>query len=212
MADGMIASSDVVAAMGRVSTALDAQHEYLTDLDAAMGDGDLGITVCKIAKALTDYANGGAPADDLGKYIAALGMAINKVAPSTLGTILATGLLRAGKEARGISQLDGARLATMLTAANAGIQEKGGARPGDKTVVDALHPAAETFAAAIAAGESLSAAAEKLLAAAEAGRDAVTAQRSKIGRASWVGERTEGKVDPGCAALVIIFEAILGKK
>jgi phosphoenolpyruvate---glycerone phosphotransferase subunit DhaL len=207
----IILGSDVVAAMGRVAAVLDARHEYLTDLDAAMGDGDLGITVCKIARALTDYAAGGAPADDLGKYIAALGMAINKVAPSTLGTILATGLMRAGKEIKGASQLDPSRLAAMLTAADAGIQEKGGARPGDKTVVDSLHPAAETFAAAVAAGEGLAAAGDQMLSAAEVGRDSVTALRSKIGRGSWVGERTEGKVDPGCAALVIIFEAILGK-
>jgi phosphoenolpyruvate---glycerone phosphotransferase subunit DhaL len=210
MADAIIVGSDIVAAMGRVAAALDAQHEYLTDLDAAMGDGDLGITVCKIAMALTDYAAAGAPTEDLGKYIAALGMAINKVAPSTLGTILATGLLRAGKEARGISQLDAARLATMLTAANAGIQEKGGARPGDKTVVDALNPAAEAFAAAVAANESLPSAGEKMLAAAEAGRDSVTAQRSKIGRASWVGERTEGRVDPGCAANTPVIFLVSG--
>ncbi len=211
MADATITGSDVVAALKRVAAALDARHEHLTDLDQAMGDGDLGITVTKIARALTDYTAGPPPVEDLGKYIAALGMAINKVAPSTLGTILATGLMRAGKEARGLPQLDASRLAVMLTAANAGIQEKGGARPGDKTVVDALDPAATAFAAALAANESLAAAGAKMLAAAEAGRDSVTAQRSKIGRASWVGERTEGKVDPGCAALVIIFEAILGK-
>jgi dihydroxyacetone kinase-like protein len=200
----------VLQAMQRVAAALEARHEYLTELDAAMGDGDLGITVMKMAQALIEYA-GASPSEDLGKYVASLGMAINKAAPSTLGTILATGLMRAGKEVKGATELDDTRLAAMLNAANVGIQERGGAKPGDKTVVDALHPAAAAFAAALAGGESLRAAGEKMLAAAEMGRDSVTAQRSKIGRASWVGERTEGKVDPGCAALVIILDAILGR-
>ena len=79
---------------------------------------------------------------------------------------------------------------------------------GDKTVVDALHPASEAFAAAVDAGPAgPEAAAAAALAAAEAGRDSVTPLRSKIGRASWVGERTEGKVDPGCEALVVMLKA-----
>jgi dihydroxyacetone kinase len=85
--------------------------------------------------------------------------------------------------------------------------ERGKANLGDKTIVDAIHPAAEAFAAAVAQGDALPEAAQKALAAATAGRDGVTPLRSRIGRASWVGERTEGKVDPGCAALVIMLEA-----
>ena len=80
---------------------------------------------------------------------------------------------------------------------------------GDKTVVDALHPAALAFAAAVEAGDPLPAAAASALAAAEAGRDQVTPLRSKIGRASWVGERTEGKVDAGCEALVLMLNALI---
>jgi dihydroxyacetone kinase len=97
----------------------------------------------------------------------------------------------------------------MLTAADLGIQERGKAQLGDKTVVDALHPAAEAFAAAMSSGESCAQAGKKMLAAAEAGRDRVTPLQSRIGRAAWVGERTIGKVDPGCAALVVIFKALV---
>ena len=85
----------------------------------------------------------------------------------------------------------------------------GKAQPGDKTVIDALHPAAQAFATAVEAGQSLAEAGAAALAAAQAGRDRVTPLRSKIGRAGWVGERTEGKVDPGCEAFVIMLASLL---
>jgi len=97
----------------------------------------------------------------------------------------------------------------MFAAADTGIQERGKAKLGDKTIVDAIHPASETFAAALSAGEPLEQAGAKALQAAKDGRDSVTPLRSKIGRASWVGERTEGRVDPGCAAFVVMLSAIL---
>jgi dihydroxyacetone kinase len=147
--------------------------------------------------------------DDIGGYLAKGGMAINKAAPSTLGTLTATALMRAGKEVKGKTELSPQDVVAMFTAADEGIQQRGKANLGDKTVVDALHPAAGAFAEAIAAGANLQAAGVAALEAAQAGRDQVTPLRSKIGRASWVGERTEGKVDPGCEALVIVLEAVV---
>jgi phosphoenolpyruvate---glycerone phosphotransferase subunit DhaL len=204
----IISSSSVISAMQRVCTALLAQSEYLTSLDQAVGDGDLGITLSKIATALAEYATT-APVDDLGKFLINAGMAANRVGSSTMGTLLATALMRAGKEVKGQPDLTQANLVTMLTAADVGMQERGKANLGDKTVLDALHPAAEAFAAAMHSGASLPDAGLKMVAAAEAGRDAVTPLRSRIGRASWVGDRTVGQVDPGCATLVIILKAIL---
>jgi dihydroxyacetone kinase-like protein len=136
-------------------------------------------------------------------------MAVNRAAASTMGTLLATALMRAGREVRGKADLSAEDLVAMLRAADAGVQERGKAKLGDKTVVDALHPAAEAFAGAIRAGQSLPEAGEVMLAAAKGGLEAVTPLRSRVGRAGWVGERTEGQVDPGCAALVVILEALV---
>jgi dihydroxyacetone kinase len=136
-------------------------------------------------------------------------MAANKAAPSTMGTLLATALMRAGKEVMGKSEISGQDLVAMFKAADLGMQERGKAKPGDKTIIDALHPAYEAFAAAIEQGASLSEAGAKALAAAESGRDSVTPLRSKVGRASWVGERTEGQVDPGCEALVVMLKTVI---
>lgn len=205
-----ISGQAVIAALLRASNALNQNSDYLTELDQAMGDGDTGITLGKVAAAIIEYVNAN-PADDIGNFLAKAGMAANKAAPSTLGTLTATALMRAGKELKGKSALEPADLVTIFNAADMGVQERGKANLGDKTIVDALHPAAEAFAAAIAVDASPSAALTAAIAAAEAGRDSVTPLRSKIGRASWVGERTEGKVDPGCAALVILLLAIANR-
>jgi phosphoenolpyruvate---glycerone phosphotransferase subunit DhaL len=204
-----ITSLAVISAVIRVCMALDAQQEYLTGLDQAVGDGDLGITLSKISAALQEYAQV-TPADDLGKFLTNAGMAANRAGSSTMGTLLATALMRAGKEAKGLSELTAANLAAMMAAVDTGVQERGKASLGDKTVVDALHPAAEAFVASIQAADSLREAGQKMVTAAETGRDAVPPLRSRTGRASWVGERTIGQVDPGCAALVIILQAIVG--
>ena len=81
---------------------------------------------------------------------------------------------------------------------------------GDKTLLDVVHPASEAFAAATASGRPLAAAAAEMVAAAREGRDRVTPLRNKIGRAGWIGERTMGKVDPGCAFAVVVLESLVG--
>lgn len=198
----------VVKAFQRVAKALLENQDYLLALDQAMGDGDLGITLAKIAVELDAYAVN-SPTEDLGKFLANAGMAANRVGSSSMGTLLATALMRAGKEARGLAQLSDQQLAAMLIAADQGVLERGKAQPGDKTLVDALHPAAEAFSKAVASGADLRSAGQAMLRAAEEGRDRVTPLQSKIGRASWIGERTIGLVDPGCAALVVILKALV---
>ena len=206
----MIGEEAVIDALRRGAQAVMDHEEQLTALDQAMGDGDLGITLSKIGAALLAFAGGTPVEGDLGKWLGKAGMAANKAGSSSFGTLLATALMRGGKVIAGKSELSAQDVAAMFTAADAGVQERGKAQPGDKTVIDALHPAAEAFAVAIGAGESLRSAGSAALAAAEAGRDSVTPLRSKIGRAGWVGERTAGQVDPGCEAFVIILRAVVG--
>ncbi len=198
----------VAEAMKRACAALSEQTEYLTSLDQAMGDGDMGITLSRIADALQNYAED-TPTDDLGKFFLGAGMATNRAAPSTMGTLTATALMRMGKEAKGKDALTTADIGDLFEAADTGIQQRGKAKLGDKTIVDAVHPASKAFFEAIGAGASLQQAGESALLSAAQGRDNVTPLRSKIGRASWVGERTEGLVDPGCAAFVIMLSAIV---
>ena len=201
----------IVGAIRRISDALTEQSEYLTKLDQAIGDGDAGITLSKAAAALLEYV-ADRPIEDVGTWFAGAGMAINRAAPSTLGTLTATALMSAGKVVKGKPDISVDDTALMFEAALAGIQHRGKTKLRDKTIVDAMHPACEAYGTAIADGTSLEDAGLRTLRAAEAGRDRVTPLRSQIGRASWVGERTEGKVDPGCAAFVIVLQAILGDR
>jgi len=127
-----------------------------------------------------------------------------------MGTLMATALMQAGKAVMGKESLAVADLPQLLRAATQGVQARGKASLGDKTVLDALQPASEAFAAAISAGKSLPIAAEAMVAAARDGRDRVTPLRNRIGRAGWLGERTEGKVDPGCGLAVVVLTALAG--
>jgi dihydroxyacetone kinase-like protein len=203
-----VSGQTVADAVKRACAALKGQSDYLTSLDQAIGDGDLGINLSKIADALAAYAED-TPHDDIGKFLSGAGMAANRAGPSTMGTLLATALMRAGKAVKGKGELTPDALAEMFTEADTGIQERGRAGPGDKTIVDAIHPARIAFGDALAEGVGLEEAGVRALRAAEEGRDQVTPLRSQVGRASWVGERTEGKVDPGCAAFVIVLSAIV---
>ena len=174
-----------------------------------MGDGDTGVSVGKGARGVLEYTAANPVGEDLGKWLAAVGMTYNRVAPSTMGALVATALMRAGKEALGVQNVDDATLARMLMAASLGVQERGKAKPGDKTLVDALHPAAEAFLSAIESGDSPEVAGRAMLIAARQGRDEATPLRSMIGRANWVGG-TEGKLDPGTVLVVSIIEALVG--
>ena len=199
-------AADVAAAARRAAAALKADQAMLTELDQAVGDGDLGVTAVKLAEALESAADQGGA--DLGKFLAQTGMALNRAAPSTMGTLMATALMQAGKRVVGKESLTAADLTQLLSAATEGVRTRGKANLGDKTLLDALQPASDAFAAALSEGKPLPAAAEAMVAAARDGRDRVTPLRNRIGRASWLGERTEGKVDPGCGFAVVVLTAL----
>ena len=198
----------VKACFQKACSALRENSDYLITLDQALGDGDLGLTARKIADAVESYINSGISQDDIGKFVMTVGMKINSAAPSTMGSLLAIALMRAGTLAKDKSELDLPQVIAMLRAAVQSILEKGKASLGDKTMLDALHPAVEAFADAVASGKDANSAAVEMAAAAEKGLEQVTPLRNKVGRASWQGERSEGKIDPGCALVVAILKGL----
>lgn len=205
----MIKASDVKSAFSRAANALRENSEYLVELDQQLGDGDLGITARKIADALDEHLSQNQDENDIGKFIMGAGMKINSAAPSTMGSLLAIAMMRMGKTAKDQNEIDEKTLAEMLGAATSAIQEKGKAKLGDKTILDALIPATNAFADAINQGKILQETGKLMLDAAEAGLESATPLRSQVGRASWVGDRTEGKIDPGCALLVCVLKGLI---
>jgi dihydroxyacetone kinase len=203
-----ITISEIKTTFLKSADALSANSDYLTILDQEVGDGDLGITANKIADALRAFVQEYEADGDIGKFFLTAGMKINSAAPSSLGSLIAIALMQAGKEVKSETEIDALQVASMLKAAVAKMMEKGKAKLGDKTIIDALHPAADAFKAKVEKNESLSAAVRAMAAAARTGMDKVTPLKSQIGRAGWVGDRTIGKVDPGCALAVAVIDQI----
>jgi dihydroxyacetone kinase-like protein len=203
-----ISLESVKVVFRKACSALRENSDYLITLDQALGDGDLGITAKKIADAVESYMDSGISQEDIGKFIMTTGMKINSAAPSTMGSLLAIALMQAGRLAKDKNEVDLVLVAAMLRAGVQSIQEKGKAKFGDKTMLDALNPAVEAFASAVATGKKTTIAITEMAAAAEKGMNDVTPLRNRIGRAGWLGERTEGKIDPGCALVVVILNSL----
>ena len=125
-------TTQLAAVMARVAAALKANQQMITELDQAVGDGDLGVTAVKVAETL-ETAAGKAGVADIGKWLAETGMALNRAAPSTMGTLTATALMQAGKVAIGKEKLAVADLPLLLNAATTAVEiaRQGAARRQD---------------------------------------------------------------------------------
>jgi dihydroxyacetone kinase-like protein len=188
----------------RLKDLMDEHREQLLELDRAIGDGDLGLTMTKAFTAADAFASASTEALP-GRLLAQVGMAAAKAAPSTMGTLVATGFMRGGKAVGDAATLETAHMATFFRAFVDGIMERGKTRPGNKTVVDALDPAANALTEAAERGDALRAALAGAAAAAEAGRDAARQLMSQHGKASAFREQTIGVDDPGAhvGALIV---------
>jgi dihydroxyacetone kinase-like protein len=198
---------DVVAALRGLARDLTAGAERLRELDAAIGDGDLGITMTLGFGAVTD-ALGELASQDIATILQRSGMAFNRKAASTFGALYATMMMRAAKEAKGLELLSLADLARMAQAAADGVIERGKAQLGDKTLLDALVPAAQSLQASAEAGMPLSAALRQAAVVAAEGAHATIALKSRSGRSSWFADRTVGVQDPGATAIQMMFESL----
>lgn len=198
---------DLLAALHKLGDDLTAQADLLRELDAAIGDGDLGITVTLGFGALQE-ALAGLADQDMATILMRAGLAFNRKAASTFGVLFATMTMRASREVRGVEAVGVAELARMATAALEGVKERGKAEVGDKTMLDALAPAAEALHLAANQGLALGVAMEQAAAAAEQGAKATIEMQSKVGRAGWFSERTRGVQDPGATAVAMMARSL----
>jgi len=201
-----ITSADLLAILEKMATDMEAQKDYLCQLDGAVGDGDQGVTMAIGFRAV----RGGLAAlqgQDIGTILTKSGLTFNGTAASTIGALLATACMRAGREAKGKHEIGLADLARMLEAAQVGIQERGKAQLSDKTVLDALAPTVAALKAAAEQGTPLAEALQRSLAAADAGVKATIPLKSKIGRAAWIADRTVGHQDPGATSFYLMWQS-----
>jgi dihydroxyacetone kinase-like protein len=184
-----------------------AKRNELIDLDGKVGDSDLGITMNKAFVAAYESVAANAT-DPLGRTIQLAGMAVAKAAPSTMGTLVATGFMRAGKALESASAIGSAELALFWGAFLNGVVERGKAKPGDKTIVDVLARLAESAKASAESGASFHQALERAAAAAEEGLAATREMIAQHGKAACFQEKTLGLQDAGATVGVLIAEAM----
>jgi len=184
-----------------------AAKDQLTELDAVIGDGDLGVTMTIGFSAVKESLATANPSNPQ-EALKAAGMAFADKAASTFGTLLAAMFMRAADAVKGKESIGAAEVASMLRAAAEGVQRRGKAKLGDKTVLDALFPAAGAAEQAAAAGKTLFDCVDAARAAATQGAENTINIRSQAGRSSWFGDRTIGVKDPGAAALVVMLESV----
>jgi dihydroxyacetone kinase-like protein len=176
----------------------------LSDLDAAIGDGDHGANMTRGFSAVAKKLDG-APVADIGALFKTVGMTLLSSVGGAAGPLYGGFFLELGKQSAGKQELDAAALALILEAGLEDIKKRGKAELGDKTMVDAMTPA---LAAMKAAGNDIAA---TTLAAATTARDAAgktTPLLARKGRASYLGERSIGHQDPGATSTALLFECL----
>jgi dihydroxyacetone kinase-like protein len=178
-------------------------EDELRDLDSAIGDGDLGITVSRGAEAARKSIAAMPSASTPSEIIRTLATTIASANPSSFTALVATGLLAASRSVADCESLTAADVLTMAQQAVPAIAKRGKAEVGDKTVLDALVPSVAALEANTSEG-----ALDAMIAAARKGIDDTAGGVSRKGRAAWLGERTIGHPDPGATAYLRFLEAL----
>lgn len=181
------------------------QREFLIALDGKVGDSDLGITMSKAFAAAAEALEAEGEAAGISKLLRTAGATMARTAPSTMGTLTATGFLRASKAVEGKDALGTADMAAFWRAYRDGVAERGKAKVGDKTLLDVLDPVATTLEAQAAAGASLSDALNVTADAAEQALEATKSMLAQHGKAAAFQEKTVGLQDAGATVGALLI-------
>jgi dihydroxyacetone kinase-like protein len=195
----------------RSAEALHAQRDYLTQLDAAIGDADHGTNMDRGFTAVLDKLPAVGEAD-IGTILKTVGTTLVSTVGGASGPLYGTAFLRAGTALAGKQELQPADIVAGLEAALEGIKARGHAQMGEKTMVDALSPAVDAFKTAMSAGESIQDALRVAGNAAEEGMKATIPLVATKGRASYLGERSAGHQDPGATSVTLLLRTAVNGK
>ena len=206
MSEQMLDSEQLRQAFRFIAGAMKERSDDLRELDAACGDGDLGVTVTKGFSAIENRLDElkGEPS---GRLLKTLGMTFNNAAASTFGVFFATACMYAGKSIDDKDSISVKDFCAMLNAASEGVATRGRSKVGDKTILDALVPAQQAAEAAADNGQAWG---DVLAAATEAARQGAEDTRGlvpKAGRARWLGEQVRESQDPGATFVYLFLDA-----
>jgi len=197
----MASLEQLVDWLTRFRDLVNEKQAYLTELDSAIGDADHGSNMARGMNAVIDKIGSPATIDELFKTV---GMTLVTSVGGASGPLYGTFFLRFGTTAGAVTSLDDAELSAALRAGLSGVLARGKAEVGDKTMLDALVPALDAWDAADSSPW------DAAFAAASTGRDATEPLVARKGRASYLGDRSAGHLDPGATSTALLFEALAG--
>ena len=203
-----INAQTILKMIERMAAIFNQNREYLIELDSQMGDGDLGIYMAAgMSKALQKVSV--LPDAPVGEILRKAGNTFAIEAPSTMGTLIASAFIKAGKHFEGKDELKGSDFVELYEQLSEGIAARGGAALGDKTILDSLIPAAASARKTLEAGGDIAAIAKNAYSEAKNGVEAAKGLRAKFGRPSYFGDATIGKYDGGSIVGMFICQAIV---
>jgi dihydroxyacetone kinase-like protein len=198
----------VLAWLGAAAAAIRENRDYLTQLDAAIGDADHGANMDRGFAAVLEKLEAEDAPTAPGRMLSVAGQTLVSTVGGASGPLWGTALRRAGRALGDAEEFGGPELAAALAAGLAGVVDLGAAEEGDKTMVDALAPAVRALEAELEAGSSLRAALSAARVASEEGMRATVPLQARKGRASYLGERSIGHQDPGATSTALIIAAL----
>jgi dihydroxyacetone kinase-like protein len=201
-----VSTQDVLRWFNALQAVFAEKRQQLTDLDSAVGDGDFGISLERGFTAVQAELTANPPADIRAVFQNVASVLIKTMGGSS-GPLLGTFFLRAGTASAGKSELAPADVVALFQAGVEGMQQRGKAVLGDKTMMDAWLPAVDAMRGALETAGGVSEVLDRGTAAAEAGAEATRSMLARKGRASYLGDRSVGHPDPGAIAAHLMLKA-----
>lgn len=182
--------------------------ENLIQLDSVVGDGDLGLTMSDGFKAAADNAQASTETD-AGKLLYMAGKAMSTAVPSTMGTLMASGLMQAGKVLKGKTDIEFPDIVDLYAAYEEGVMNRGKAKVNEKTFLDGIDPAVISLKESLANNLDIEDAADKAYQAAQEGYENTATMLAVHGRAATRGEASRTLKDPGACVAVLMMKAFV---
>jgi dihydroxyacetone kinase, phosphoprotein-dependent, L subunit len=203
----MTDSSKVIEILKQIGEQIQMEKDYLTELDNVIGDGDHGINMARgfkeVEKKLADLSG-----KDIGSILKTVGMSLVSTVGGASGPLYGTAFMRAGVAVGAKTEIDGSDFIAALEAAIGGIEMRGKAHEGEKTMLDALIPALNAIKKSYAENNDFKAALTRGVEAAEKGVEYTKTIIATKGRASYLGERSLGHQDPGATSSCLMLKVI----
>lgn len=196
-------SAQLIEILKKIANDIQANREFLTELDSAIGDADHGINMSKGFKAVVEKISSMAD-KDCGSILKNVGMTLVSTVGGASGPLYGTAFMRAGQAIGNKNELTSDDLAIIMDAALQGIKVRGKAEKGEKTIIDALEPAVDVIKSSTVSLETF----QNALKAAKDGVEYTKSIIAKKGRASYLGERSIGHQDPGATSCYIMLSAV----